>query len=1244
MSTEKVKASTEIKPVSKQASQTASPPAKLPPLFRRFDWLAMLVAFGVVWVVYFLTLAPELTLEDSGELCTGSFYAGIPHPPGYPFWAIYSWLWTVLLPVGNVAWRVEVGEATAAAFGCGLVALMVSRGSSMLMEGLEVLKDLSRKWENVICVVCGITAGLLMGFGNTMWSESVAINRISLFGMPWIMAVLVCLMRWIYAPKQWQYLFAAMFFFGLCATIHQTLIVAAMGIEGAVIYAHPRLGRTFLAGNSIVFLAGWLADATGVTDALQTAEMLRYIFFTVGVLSIMGYVVFAVMTKETPFEFVADAGMAGCFLFLVLAMGKGGPLSFLLSLACLGVWIYGVAKTYKLGIEWGVAVVCLVLWVCGVAFYLYEPISCMTNPPMEWAYPRTVEGFKHALSRGQYEKVNPTDIIHDPSRFMMQLGLLISGISEEFNWVLLFVAVIPFLFFMRLQRRERSWLTCLAGVYFCIGIILVILMNPSEDRASVDLHRVFFASSHGVIAILFGMGLALIAGYMATNYQKFRQWGLAGGCIAAVLGVYSLWASVGKHYFGLDGTVPVSEMPKWIAKAFAPHQYGLPIFGSLILVALPFIFLAALAIYRDRAPLAITLAVFAVMPISSALSHWGTSEQRNHWFGYWFGHDMFTPPFTDPKTQKLSNDNNLRAELLKNPTGTNNIYPEMAKNAILFGGTDPGRFCPTYMIFCESFIPHKDQPEQDQHFDRRDVYIITQNALADPTYLQYLRAQYNRSKQIDPPFFQEALRSERERKENYTTNGVARLAYKMLDEPLTKFGAKVEARRREEGVYPPKEIYIPTPEDSDRCFQEYMADASQRYQHDMQYPPDKFPNEPRLLKPMEEVHQTPDGRVSVSGQVAVMSINGLLTKVIFDHCPNNEFYVEESFPLDWMYPYLSPYGIIMKINRQPMDQMTQEMVDKDHLFWSKYSERTVGNWITYDTSLKEIGAWVAKVYLEHDYTDFKGNLRFIRDDQAQKAFSKLRSSQAGVYDWRFVHAKNGTDQQRMLKEADFAYRQAFAYCPYSPEVVSRYITLLLRLGRVDDALIVANTCAKLDPNSGFIQSTVKQLNEIKSRNGSAAMPATNIGEMENQWRSNPNDFHIAFNLASAYMQFQQLDKANEVFEQVLNNPKADEGVLYSLASYYAKMSNAPKLEQCLEKLSVLKPDSPEVWCDLAALRGALGRTNEAMQALQRSIEENSKRLAQNPKANDIADLIRKDPRFNPLRSLPEYQKIMASAK
>src|SRR2546423_1153838 len=103
------------------------PPVKPPRLFRPIDWVALLATFIFVFVAYYLTIAPEMTLEDSGELATGSFYAGIPHPPGYPVWTIFTYFWT-LIPIGNVAWRVALAGCFAGALASGLLAMMVSRG------------------------------------------------------------------------------------------------------------------------------------------------------------------------------------------------------------------------------------------------------------------------------------------------------------------------------------------------------------------------------------------------------------------------------------------------------------------------------------------------------------------------------------------------------------------------------------------------------------------------------------------------------------------------------------------------------------------------------------------------------------------------------------------------------------------------------------------------------------------------------------------------------------------------------------------------------------------------------------------------------------------------------------------------------------------------------------------------------------------------------------------------------------
>jgi len=1204
-------------PASAEPAPTA--PVKVPAMFRPIDWLTLAITFGVIWAVYLFTLAPEQTLEDSGELCTGAFYAGIPHPPGYPFWAVYAWFWTWILPFGNVAWRVEVGQSFAAAMGCGILGLMVSRGSSMLMEGIEEIKNLPRQWENSICMVSGCVAGILMGLDIFMWSESVAINRISLFGVPWLIAVMACLMRWMYAPQQRRYLYLAMLLYGLCATIHQTLLLSAMGIEVAIALVHPKLGRDLFLANALIYIGGLLA--MGSIPALHNMTGVEQV------------------------------------LFHVVGIGSIGA----------GGWL--VMETQGFMSEWKTGFWMLVAWILGVSWYFYEPISGMTVPPMQWGYPRTVEGFFHALSRGQYETAHGVDVFSDPGRFVFQLWYILTGLAESFSWVYMFVGALPFVFLRKMHRRERSWLIGVVSVYFCLSVLLGVLFNVTPDRSSSELCKVFYTASHGLFALLIGYGLTLLAAYVATHYANFRRWGMVGSVIAIVLALYCLKDATGKLFFGPAGEISLFELPHYIAQAFDKDQYGLPVFASLILVAIPVILLVALLVYRSRGPVLILLCLITAMPLWSGLSHWYNSEQRNHWFGYWFGHDMFTPPFLDT-TGKLSYDAARRAELMKDPVKGKLIYPEMARDTILYGGTDPGRFCPTYAIFCDSFIPDRCKPKQDQKFDRRDVYIITQNALADGTYLEYLRSQYNRSMQIDPPFFSELskyvfslgahtwrrlvgsaidLRSDREpdpqvraalqANENTVCANIAgsglfadinKLLFTTLDGPFTAWGAHVEKRRRAEGVYPPNEIYIPSPEDSQRCFEEYAR--------------------------QKQLTST-DGRIQISGQVDVMNINGLLCKVIFDHNPTNEFYIEESFPLDWMYPYETPFGIIMKINRQPVPELTADVFDRDHKFWSDYTTRLCGNFITYETSVKEICDFAQRTYIRNNYKGYKGDPAFVRDADGQKAFSKLRSSQAGMYAWRLTpqcppefRQKSQATQNALIRETDFAFKQAFAFCPYSPEAVYRYVNFLLPLGRFDDAILVAETCQKLDPYNTSISELIRQLQSFKEQSSQREQVMSQreqamgqVEAMEAKARTNPADTANLIQLGGAYVQMAQTNRAVELFSQALATPGLQLNDARGIAQYFAQIGNLAKIELALKKLVELSPDQPESYYDLAALQALTSRPDESLTNLKTALQINAKQLAtKKTGVNNLREALRSDARFNPLRNKPEFQKLLVA--
>src|SRR5213594_4135785 len=73
-----------------------------------------------------------------------------------------------------------------------------------------------------------------------------------------------------------------------------------------------------------------------------------------------------------------------------------------------------------------------------------------------------------------------------------------------------------------------------------------------------------------------------------------------------------------------------------------------------------------------------------------------------------------------------------------------------------------------------------------------------------------------------------------------------------------------------------------------------------------------------------------------------------------------------------------------------------------------------------------------------------------------------------------------------MREAEFSFKQAYAFCPYSPEAVFRYINLLISLGRVDDARLIAGTSKTLDPNNTQMDNLIQELDRIKRQQGGAA--------------------------------------------------------------------------------------------------------------------------------------------------------------
>ncbi len=78
-------------------------------------------------VVYLAALAPDLTWAhhgaDGGDLIVAAYTLGVPHPPGYPAYTLLAHLFT-RIPLGSIAYRVNLFSAVSAASAAGVLALV----------------------------------------------------------------------------------------------------------------------------------------------------------------------------------------------------------------------------------------------------------------------------------------------------------------------------------------------------------------------------------------------------------------------------------------------------------------------------------------------------------------------------------------------------------------------------------------------------------------------------------------------------------------------------------------------------------------------------------------------------------------------------------------------------------------------------------------------------------------------------------------------------------------------------------------------------------------------------------------------------------------------------------------------------------------------------------------------------------------------------------------------------------------
>jgi len=147
----------------------------------RRAWLPPALVAAAFFLLYFVTLQPSVVGHDAGEEQFVPYVFGIPHYTGYPLYLLLGKLWTIVVPLGSVAWRMNLLSAVCGALAAGLAYLCG--------------KELTGAW------LGGLLAALVAGLASLEWVWST-ITGVRSLAVVFMGLTLLLAMRWEQAVRE----------------------------------------------------------------------------------------------------------------------------------------------------------------------------------------------------------------------------------------------------------------------------------------------------------------------------------------------------------------------------------------------------------------------------------------------------------------------------------------------------------------------------------------------------------------------------------------------------------------------------------------------------------------------------------------------------------------------------------------------------------------------------------------------------------------------------------------------------------------------------------------------------------------------------------------------------------------------------------------------------------------------------------------------------------------------------------
>jgi hypothetical protein len=216
--------------------------------------LAGRITAGVLLLVYAATLAPDVTLWDSGEFLSAIRSLGVPHPPGTPLFILIGNAWATLLVGVPFALAVNFLSAVVTATACGICATLIARWSGE--------------------PIAGVAAGLVGGTLAAVWQSA---TETEVYACSLLLSVLMIgAAHRFRTTGESRFHFLTVFLFGLAVPLHLSALVAG---PAAILFLSARGDGSVSIRNALSPAAAWCV-AIGLGTVSIAPVCLGLVFLT----------------------------------------------------------------------------------------------------------------------------------------------------------------------------------------------------------------------------------------------------------------------------------------------------------------------------------------------------------------------------------------------------------------------------------------------------------------------------------------------------------------------------------------------------------------------------------------------------------------------------------------------------------------------------------------------------------------------------------------------------------------------------------------------------------------------------------------------------------------------------------------------------------------------------------------------------------------------------------------------------